>query len=1221
MALMWHLLGLLLALAVSTASSSCTEGECSAQDSAKDANDAIASFLQVNQKLEEVRLTSTAHSSKSSSSFVLETVLVQLAIVAYVAFLARSSREVPKQQDDETPPAEKNLTVALPPPGVDANDDPLISNAGTFVDILEQKAKNESTKNQGFAHIWDLEKGLQQTLSYHEFAIAVSTGAANMLAAGVHADERLAFLAKGSPHFFVALLSSQVVGATPVLLNWRQPEPVLLGCIKDTNATTLVKGAPYHDMGSKLADDASEVLRILAFNDGGDVSLTTALGKTVNLWKWSKTGEMKNLNQAGKGRKDEAVIFFTSGSTGQPKPVLHTYSTLIWTAQNFIYPPNAELSLAFLPNFHVIQTVQNFLIPLARGLRVAIHGSDETAAISSNMILKAAEDLKPDVIDTVPFIMAEWSELDAEKLKPLAKVKHVQSGGAPLSVQVAERLTNAGVNARTHYGQTEAPGIQLVTMPGAKPSELSLFLPPWPCASVSLKDTTDGVVNENADKGELIIRGIGGSSPGYLKDGVLRVGSSRMDAEGRHSTSDVFCWVTASNGTRVLKHCMRTDDVILLNTGEMFNPVQMENSMLDYGLKVGLKTTHSIVLGAERAAPFLVMVLAEDEKSSAEDALKKLQPGLDEANDAEVEYARIKKGHFLVLAPGFGDEKLPTSIKGNVVRKQAEDKFSSKLDEMGKAAEAAAFNAVDWDALRKEAEAAGYDDLQKYLAAEGSSRMAELGVDSLGMQSAAGNSEEVQEANRAIDNINAWMAGTVLLCHWYMQLGFWAMDGTVTGIEGAIQTQMIFALSIDNTNGFGVTMSAFLFALGWGESTRKVDGKVNFFDERLSVYAIILFLRKVIIMPLVLLVTQWGCQAANTWFFYSLIMGKATTCMMQYLTMPRAIKVTLAFLPVLANTLFTSTIPGLDGTSTGEHNMMLVLPGGSVASASWLDALFSPHSYVGLRDVGCPVLESACNDMRTIFSNVVLRTCSMSWSCQLDHFIAFDWVVFAYIFPFVLGFEYGSSFQAWCKKALPFPGKDMSSMSAWMGAPLLMMPFVLQWMYLCLGDTMSHASGVVAGLWQLASTCLVFFLVVAVSNIVPWRAKRMGGSALGLFILPYTIIWINDGWVMQAVVSLSKFHSNPTKAAYAIALEAALLVGWVYLFGYIFGPFLQQCVLSMVNFSRWFLTLFISPVSGLKTAGDKISNLPATTSSYAKQYMADLADAFYIKMPPATEKK
>jgi len=1104
---------------------------------------------------------------------------------------------------------------------VDAADDATLSAATTFVEILHKKATQAGTKCEEFALVWDMDNAVQRRLTYQEFAMAVASGAAAMTKAGVLAEDRVAFLAKGSTHFFVGLLSTQAVGAAPVLLNWRQPTQVLIGCVKDTNAATLMLGAPYHEVGCAIADESPEVQRVLAFDDINP-PFKTPFGKIVSLWKWSTSTEgsdLRILTQTARRRSDEAVIFFTSGSTGQPKPVLHTYETLLWTAQHFRYPPDATLSMALLPNFHVIQTVQNFLIPLTRGLRVAIHGADETASMSSPMLLAAAEALKPDVIDTVPFIMAEWSELEAEKLKPLTHCKWVQSGGAPLATAVAERLLAAGVKARTHYGQTEAPAIQLCTIPGPTASELSLFLPPWPCASVSLRD--EG--NEDAEKGELIIRGIGGSSPGYLKDGKLIPGSSRKDEKGRHRTSDVFCWVTASNGTRCLKHCMRTDDVILLSTGEMFNPVQMEASILDYAIKTcGLKATRSVVLGHDRSAAFLLVELSPEEETSAASATVMLEAGVEEANKVEVEYGRIKKGHLLVLAPRAGDKVLPTSIKGNVVRKLAEDEFSEQLTELGKAADAAAMQDIDWDQLETEAKAAGYDDVQKYLLSEGSGRMAELGMDSLGIKSVTTKSS--QEVDKAVDNVNAWMSGTVLMLHWYKDLVFidqFALSGD-TMFRKMMNVLQAASLTVANQNGLTISMACFIFVIGWSEQTRKSGDRSVLFDQRMAIYVLLLFTKKFFIMPIVFWSSGQGCQSSNTWFFYSLIFGKIAVFLLQGLKISKAARVAVAALPLLVVTLLVSCVESLDGGSGFQHNMMVTLPAFNELAAAVFNAIVNPHTYVAIRSIPCPQYDgSGCNEIWPASgdSTFILRSVDLAWSCDMTRFIAFDFVVLSYIAPFVLGYEYGTEFHAYVQKAhtaflrsTKTEGTAAAGKMTWilLGGLFGVMAMFMAMQIAC-GDALALSTGVEGAIWNLGTVFLSMALVISIAIIAPFRAQRMGSSALGLYIL--AIFWASFNYAWVEGVAMRMFDAQKGQGLagqwYLMTASVILLIGWPYLYGYLFGPLLQKVVLNIVNFCLWLFSFFTAPISALNSGADCLLNMPSAFLKWSVDFLKGFWEA------------
>ena len=270
-----------------------------------------------------------------------------------------------------------------------------------------------------FATCWSYAKGVSEILSFQGFANASSAGAARLLSLGVTRGERCAMLAKGTIDFYVAVVSVQRVGCTPVLLNWRQALETLEGMVADTRSTTLLAGAPYLELGREL---------------GARCGLERVLSLESD-FVWDKGVSGGPPDRSGV----EAAVFFTSGSTSRPKPVLHTQSTLLWTARHFVFPTTEmRTTLCFMPNFHVLMCFQNFLLPMARGVGCSIHAADATEGITSQMLLAAARALEPTTIDTVPFIMAEWSAFAAGRARAARQVRRSQirrcsaaSGGRP----------------------------------------------------------------------------------------------------------------------------------------------------------------------------------------------------------------------------------------------------------------------------------------------------------------------------------------------------------------------------------------------------------------------------------------------------------------------------------------------------------------------------------------------------------------------------------------------------------------------------------------------------------------------------------------------------------------------------------------------------------------------------------------------------------------------
>ncbi|KAJ8600114.1 hypothetical protein CTAYLR_003475 [Chrysophaeum taylorii] len=545
-----------------------------------------------------------------------------------------------------------------------------------------------------FARVWPGKR----SVTYREFRNLVAGGAEALRERGVREGDRIALLAKGTFEFYVCVVSTQCIG-TPVCLNWRQSRENLRGMVEDAGCGVVVAGDPYRDLARQLG-----VENVVDLED-----VSTSPTKKLNYWKGNT----------------EAAVFFTSGSTSRPKPVLHTNRTLLWTVENFVFPPNTTSTLCFMPNFHVLMCFQNFLLPLARGgVGVSIHKNDATTPVTARLLLEAAADLRPSTIDTVPFIMAEWSTLAAADLAPLAACAAVRSGGAPLFVAVADRLVAAaGIRVQTHYGQTEAPGMQLLTVPGAAPDELAIMRPPW-------KGGYTGVEIKLSDRGELLLK-CPGASPGYLEKGRLLAEKKEW-----HRTGDVFERVTTKGGVEGLRHVMRVDDVILLCTGEMFNPVPFEAAI----------PCRCVVLGQNRPSPFLVVETTTTTTTTEEDSF--LWSLVEKANSREVEYARIRKGHVLKV------ERLPRSAKGNVVRPQAEALFKTQLDALAEKAEIE---------RRYELERAAIDagvSVEAYAA--------DVGIDSLGVATLMRRGQ--READRIGDNVKAWTVTAIVMSHWYITM-------------------------------------------------------------------------------------------------------------------------------------------------------------------------------------------------------------------------------------------------------------------------------------------------------------------------------------------------------------------------------------------------------------------------------------------------------------------
>jgi hypothetical protein len=564
--------------------------------------------------------------------------------------------------------------------------------------------------------------------------------------------------------------------------------------------------------------------------------------------------------------------------------------------------------------------------------------------------------------------------------------------------------------------------------------------------------------------------------------------------------------------------------------------------VMSQAMKVGVQVSHTVVLGQRRASPFFVAQLADSESRSPSDVAAMLETALERAGEHEPEYARIKAGHLLVLKPAAGDLSLPTSAKGNVIRKLAEEMLALRLDELAQAVKSASSQAIDWEVVHAEAKAAGYEDIERYLLGPGSKRMALMGVDSLGITSAI--TSATLEADRVTDNIKAWMIGTVMMAHWYQNIwdeARFAANKTNPYWLTAERMVLTSELTVDCIVEFGAPMFCLLLAIGWSENAREGDGsakKLQFFDSRTKMLLTLLFLRKLIFTPLLLLTltSDPGTMEMtnNFWFWYVPIYGKAVVMFLSRSNISRFLKVVISFLPAIGVFVAAAYVQSLrytgwwvqdsppDFTVSGFELAYPVKPSFLLGL---FRIIFDPYSFVNFRNVtysidGTDLPSSYCLPSDGS-SSIVLATMTRS---SPDSCLFLDIHVFSYIAPYVLGFFYGPHIGNMCKQVVSFLSaranasgipRPEESLRMGLACILTILLVTLHVLYQLCGRTFGAPVGAVQALWSLTGLLMLSALVVLICALFPGHAKRTGSSALGLYF--FNIFWpaITFEWVIS----------------------------------------------------------------------------------------------------------
>jgi acyl-CoA synthetase (AMP-forming)/AMP-acid ligase II len=252
-----------------------------------------------------------------------------------------------------------------------------------------------------------------------------------------------------------------------------------------------------------------------------------------------------------------ALIAFTSGTTRDPKGVVHSHRTLGFETRQLagLYPPDRGRQLTAAPVGHFIGMVNSFLIPVLDGSPVNL-----ADVWDPGRVLELMESDGLTVGGGAAYFMT--SLLDHPDFTPrhLTAMKYAGLGGAAVPVAVTTRLTELGMTVFRSYGSTEHPSItgSRYTAPEAK----RLYTD---------GDALPGTEIRLAEDGEILSRGpdlcLGYTDPALTE--------RAFDGEGWYRTGDIG--VIDEDGYLTVTD--RKADIIIRG-GENISALEVEEALL-----------------------------------------------------------------------------------------------------------------------------------------------------------------------------------------------------------------------------------------------------------------------------------------------------------------------------------------------------------------------------------------------------------------------------------------------------------------------------------------------------------------------------------------------------------------------------------------------------------------------------------------------------------------
>ena len=414
--------------------------------------------------------------------------------------------------------------------------------------------------------------GIESRLTYLELASAVEQVAAGLSHLGVVAGDVVAYQLPNCWQFTVLHLACVRIGAVsiPLMPIFRQRE--LLFMLDFGGASVLVVPQRFRDfdyplMVAEIRDQLPGLRHVLVVEGEGENSFEAhclaPLGKNDR--------RRPDGTYAQRPHPDEVTqLLYTSGTTGQPKGVLHTGNTLLSAARSCIRHmdlTDREVILMASPLAHQTGFVYGLVLPIVLGARSVLQEIWSPLTAAQWM----EEESVSFTMAATPFLadMAQRPELEG---RDFSSFRTFVSAGAPIPRVIARRAAERlGAHIASGWGMTEN---SLVTTTQRHDPEEKVF-------------DTDGIAHEGMevrvvnDDGALADVGFEGllqsrgaaQFVGYLKKPEL----ADLDDAGWFNTGDL----ATMDNDGYIRITGRTKDVIIRG-GENIPVVEVEELLYQH---------------------------------------------------------------------------------------------------------------------------------------------------------------------------------------------------------------------------------------------------------------------------------------------------------------------------------------------------------------------------------------------------------------------------------------------------------------------------------------------------------------------------------------------------------------------------------------------------------------------------------------------------------------
>jgi long-chain acyl-CoA synthetase len=315
---------------------------------------------------------------------------------------------------------------------------------------------------------------------------------------GIEPGDRVAILIPNVPQFAFAYYGILALGACVVPIHSLLKSEEIAYALKDSDSKMLIAAAPLIGEGLPAALEVG--VDILSVLDGGPTEV-------LRLETLAAAATPIDTYLARKP-EDEAVILYTSGTTGKPKGAVLTHDNILWNVQTIAFDTielkHSDVLLGALPLFHSFGQTVVLNGGFRVGATIALVPRFEPGAVL-DLLMKE----KVTIVIGVPTMFIGL--LEAAKSNPARPPLRIAvSGGSALPVMVIEKVKEVfGIDIYEGYGLSETSPVATFNQEryGRKPGTVGCSI--WgvdvEIANIEINDRIEFM--PTGERGEIVIRG------------------------------------------------------------------------------------------------------------------------------------------------------------------------------------------------------------------------------------------------------------------------------------------------------------------------------------------------------------------------------------------------------------------------------------------------------------------------------------------------------------------------------------------------------------------------------------------------------------------------------------------------------------------------------------------------------------------------------------------